>query len=152
MMRTSSGSRETGSAIPLVLLAADPGAFRELLAEEPRPRAYLLKGATADEMSAAIAAVAQGLVVVDPAVAAIAASSTLGRGATVPAGPSPLTAREQSVLELVANGLPNKTIAMQLGISEHTVKFHVGAILGKLGAASRTEAVTLAVRQGLLPL
>jgi DNA-binding NarL/FixJ family response regulator len=54
------------------------------------------------------------------------------------------------VLRLVANGLPNKTIAHQLDISEHTVKFHVGSILTKLDAASRTEAVTLATRRGLL--
>jgi DNA-binding NarL/FixJ family response regulator len=52
----------------------------------------------------------------------------------------------------MAQGLPNKTIAYRLAISEHTVKFHVGAILAKLGAASRTEAVTLAARQGLLML
>jgi DNA-binding NarL/FixJ family response regulator len=74
------------------------------------------------------------------------------RGDAAPAPLSPLTAREQDVLGLVALGLPNKTIARRLNISEHTVKFHVGAILGKLGAASRTEAVTLAVRSGLLPL
>jgi DNA-binding NarL/FixJ family response regulator len=56
------------------------------------------------------------------------------------------------VLALMAQGLPNKTIAYRLAISEHTVKFHVGAILAKLGAASRTEAVTLSARQGLLML
>ena len=54
-----------------------------------------------------------------------------------------LTARESEVLLLVAEGLPNKAIARELGISEHTAKFHVGSLLGKLGAASRTEAVTL---------
>ena len=54
-----------------------------------------------------------------------------------------LTAREREVLQLVALGLPNKTIAGRLGISEHTVKFHVAAILAKLGAGSRTEAVHL---------
>jgi DNA-binding NarL/FixJ family response regulator len=51
---------------------------------------------------------------------------------------------------LVAAGLPNKTIARELGISEHTAKFHVGSLLAKLGAASRTEAVTIATRRGLL--
>jgi DNA-binding NarL/FixJ family response regulator len=56
------------------------------------------------------------------------------------------------VLQLLAEGLPNKTIAYRLGISEHTVKFHVNAILGKLGAQSRTEAVVRATRLGLILL
>ena len=61
-----------------------------------------------------------------------------------------MTTRELAVLRLVAEGLPNKTIAVRLGISEHTVKFHVNAILGKLGVASRTEAVVRATRLGLI--
>ena len=63
-----------------------------------------------------------------------------------------LTSREREVLLLVAEGLPNKAIARELGISEHTAKFHVGSLHGKLGAASRTEAVTLATRRGILPV
>jgi DNA-binding NarL/FixJ family response regulator len=63
-----------------------------------------------------------------------------------------LTSRELEVLRLMAEGLPNKTIALRLGISEHTVKFHVNAILGKLGVASRTEAVVRATRLGLILL
>ncbi len=63
-----------------------------------------------------------------------------------------LTPRELEVLGLIGDGLPNKTIAGRLDISEHTVKFHVNAILGKLGAQSRTEAVTLATRMGLITL
>jgi DNA-binding NarL/FixJ family response regulator len=69
-----------------------------------------------------------------------------------PADVEPLTARERAVLELLAEGLPNKAIAMRLGISDQTVKFHVAAIAGKLGAANRTEAVRLAVRRGLITL
>jgi DNA-binding NarL/FixJ family response regulator len=64
----------------------------------------------------------------------------------------PLTARETEVLALVAEGLSNKTIADQLGISDQTVKFHVASIAGKLGAANRTEAVRRAVRRGLIVL
>ena len=64
----------------------------------------------------------------------------------------PLTAREREVLQLVAEGIPNKQIAQRLRISEHTVKFHVSAIMAKLNAASRTEAVTTAARRGLLLL
>jgi DNA-binding NarL/FixJ family response regulator len=63
-----------------------------------------------------------------------------------------LTAREIDVLELVAEGLPNKAIAARLGISDQTVKFHVASIAGKLGAANRTDAVRRAVRRGLITL
>ena len=61
-----------------------------------------------------------------------------------------LTAREVEVLELLAEGLSNKAIGHRLGISDQTVKFHVGSISGKLGARNRTEAVRLAVRGGLI--
>jgi DNA-binding NarL/FixJ family response regulator len=64
----------------------------------------------------------------------------------------PLTAREVEVLELLAEGLPNKAIAARLGISDQTVKFHVASISGKLGAANRTDAVRRAVRRGLITL
>jgi DNA-binding NarL/FixJ family response regulator len=63
-----------------------------------------------------------------------------------------LTPRELEVLQLLAEGLPNKTIARQLSISEHTVKFHLNAIMSKLGAQSRTEAVVRATRLGLIIL
>ncbi len=64
----------------------------------------------------------------------------------------PLTRREIEVLELVAEGLPNKAIAARLSISDQTVKFHVSSICGKLGAANRTEAVRRALRRGLVTL
>lgn len=64
----------------------------------------------------------------------------------------PLTSREVQVLELLAEGLPNKAIAARLGISDQTVKFHVSAISGKLGAANRTDAVRRAARRGLITL
>ena len=63
-----------------------------------------------------------------------------------------LTPRESQVLGLVADGLPNKAIAAVLGVSDETVKFHLGAIFGKLGASNRTDAVRLALRRGLVPL
>ena len=66
--------------------------------------------------------------------------------------PEPLTAREREVLALLAEGLPNKGIAAALHISDQTVKFHVAAIIGKLGASNRTDAVRRAVRQGLVTL
>jgi DNA-binding NarL/FixJ family response regulator len=64
----------------------------------------------------------------------------------------PLTKRETQVLELMAEGLPNKAIAAELAISDQTVKFHVSSIAGKLGAANRTDAVRRAVRRGLIAL
>src|SRR6476660_148311 len=64
----------------------------------------------------------------------------------------PLTPREVQVLELLAEGLPNKAIAQRLRISDQTVKFHVSSISGKLGAANRTDAVRRAVRRGLITL
>lgn len=63
-----------------------------------------------------------------------------------------LTPRELQVLEMVAEGLPNKTIAERIGISDQTVKFHIASISGKLGAANRTDAVRRAVRRGLIAL
>jgi DNA-binding NarL/FixJ family response regulator len=63
-----------------------------------------------------------------------------------------LTARETQVLELVADGLPNKLIASALGVSDETVKFHLGSIFGKLGASNRTDAVRRALRRHLIPL
>jgi DNA-binding NarL/FixJ family response regulator len=70
----------------------------------------------------------------------------------VPVVDEPLTHREIQVLELLAEGLPNKAIAARLGISDQTVKFHVASISGKLGAANRTDAVRRAVRRGLITL
>jgi DNA-binding NarL/FixJ family response regulator len=63
-----------------------------------------------------------------------------------------LTARESEVLRLVSMGLGNKEIANRLGISEHTAKFHISSILSKLNAGSRTEAVSLGIRKGLIPI
>ena len=78
----------------------------------------------------------------------------IAAGAPQPAAETatPLTAREREVLRMLADGAANKTIAWKLGISEHTVKFHVAQILAKLNAGTRTEAVTLGIRQGLILL
>jgi DNA-binding NarL/FixJ family response regulator len=72
------------------------------------------------------------------------------RNDRVEAGSEPLTPRELEVIELLADGLSNKTIAARLGISDQTVKFHVAAICGKLGAANRTDAVRRAIRRGIV--
>jgi len=99
-------------------------------------------------LAAAVRAVAEGLVVLDGA----SAETLLRPRAEPDALAEALTTREQEVLQLVAEGLSNKRIAARLGISEHTAKFHVNAILGKLGAQTRAEAVAQAVRLGLLLL
>lgn len=135
-----------------VLLLDGPDAYQPPDAELARPWAALLRDATADEILAALRAVTRGLVVLDPAIARV----SLVRAPTPvryldELGES-LTERETEVLQLLALGLPNKTIATRLGISEHTAKFHVGSIMAKLGAQSRTEAVALAARRGLLVL
>ena len=80
------------------------------------------------------------------------ASMQLGEDRLLDSLPEPLTARERQVLALLAEGLPNKRIASALDISDQTVKFHVAAIIGKLGASNRTDAVRRAVRRGLVTL
>ena len=116
----------------------------------------LPRDASAEEIIAAVMAVANGLTALDRRLA-LEALSGLTRGRMDAAEPvngleEPLTAREREVLQLLAQGIPNKQIAQRLSISEHTVKFHVSAIMTKLGASSRTEAVTTAARRGLLLL
>jgi DNA-binding NarL/FixJ family response regulator len=117
------------------------------------PRGYLMHDATGDELIAAVRAVARGLSVFDPALL----PSTRRSQHALEHDPARLaedllTPREVEVLHLLAAGLPNKIIALRLGVSEHTAKFHVSSVLSKLGAASRTEAVTTAARRGILLL
>jgi NarL family two-component system response regulator YdfI len=115
-------------------------------------RALLPSDISSDQLVAALAAVSAGLIIMHPVeVDAIfpaveRASHPLAELA------EPLTPRESEVLQMLASGLANKEIAARLTISEHTVKFHVASILGKLGAGSRTEAVSLGIRRGLVLL
>jgi DNA-binding NarL/FixJ family response regulator len=113
-------------------------------------RAILPADASAAEIFAALEAVAAGLAVIDPR----DLEGMLTAATPQPAAPSagPLTARELEVLRMLADGAANKTIAWKLGISEHTVKFHVAQILSKLNAGTRTEAVTVGIRKGLILL
>jgi DNA-binding NarL/FixJ family response regulator len=119
-------------------------------------RALLPGDATAREITAAVEAAAAGLVALHPAgierLLADLGPSSLAAELSPEALTETLTAREVEVLNMLAEGLSNKAIAARLGISEHTVKFHLGAIFGKLGAASRVEAVTMGIRQGLVML
>ena len=99
------------------------------------------------ELEAAIRAVAVGLNVTHPALAERTTHAGTGRSSQ---DGSVLTPREIEVLRMLAAGLPNKAIARRLGVSAHTVKFHVGSIMSKLHASSRTEAVTDGIRRGLI--
>ena len=120
---------------------------RIISAVQAGARGYLLKGAPSDELFSAIRIVAQGGSTLQPVVAAKLMERMTG-ALPVPAGT--LTEREQEVLALLAQGLQNKEIAGLLVISERTVKFHVSAILSKLGAGNRTEAVHMARQRGLV--
>jgi two-component system, NarL family, nitrate/nitrite response regulator NarL len=132
---------------PILLLGAHPGSDGPGLRRGPA--GYLPPDADGPTLAAAARALAMGLSVVDPSLFGVADLPVAG---PLPAEGEALTPREREVLELVAVGLPNKAIARELGISEHTAKFHVGSLLGKLGASSRTEAVTIATRRGLLTI
>ncbi|NJM07476.1 response regulator transcription factor [Candidatus Gracilibacteria bacterium] len=104
--------------------------------------------ASADELRAAVIAAAQGMIVIPHALAERLFNPRALQDEAIDA----LTPREREVLDLIGQGLPNKLIAAKLQISEHTVKFHISSIFSKLGAASRTEAVSLGARQGLITL
>jgi DNA-binding NarL/FixJ family response regulator len=134
---------------PIVLLVDEPAAAWTAMARRAGVRAVLGLDAAPEQISAAIAATTAGLLTLHPdALRARAASS---RSAAV-AEDRALTARQREILEMMAAGLSNRVIAARLGISAYTVKFHVAAILDALGARTRTEAVTLGVRHGLIAL
>lgn len=136
---------ETGT--PIVALIPDETYVLET--RSAGARGLLPRESSAERLVAALTAVAHGLVVLDPSLATAVLEN---RDPSSPSLVEELTPRELEVLGLLAEGLPNKAIARRLGISDHTVKFHVNAVLGKLGAQSRTEAVVRATRLGLILL
>ncbi|OKH25547.1 helix-turn-helix transcriptional regulator [Hydrococcus rivularis NIES-593] len=122
----------------------------EILSTEVR--AVLPRTATPEEILATVAAAA-GPIVLHPNLVESWLNVNPFRTQALPAEPTEaLTQREVEVLQILAQGLGNKAIASRLSISEHTVKFHIGSISAKLNATSRTEAVTLGLRQGLIML
>jgi DNA-binding NarL/FixJ family response regulator len=131
---------------PILALAADETVASAALAAAAR--AALPRDAPPERVAAAVRATLEGLIVVDPSLAAVLQRPPTGLEPPV----ETLTARESEVLQLLAQGLTNRAVAERLGISEHTAKFHVNAILGKLGAQGRTDAVVRAARLGLIVL
>jgi len=114
-------------------------------------RAILARESDADDIVAAIYAAYRGQVLLS-AEAAQNLAAVFGDQQEDSAMLEEITAREAEVLRMLAEGLANKDIARRLSISEHTVKFHISSILEKLGAATRTEAVMLGIRRGLIPI
>ena len=110
-------------------------------------RGLVLRDAGPERISSALAALHQGLTVLDPAL-----STAIPGTRNLPSEAVQLTPRELEALRLLADGLTNKAMADRMGISENTVKFHVNGVLGKLNAQSRTEAVAQAARMGLILL
>jgi len=142
--------RERGARVRVIVFTVFDTDERIIAAVEAGAAGYLLKGAPRADVFSAVRIVAAGGSLLAP----LATSAVLRRvrgEATSSAKPS-LTTREQGVLELLARGLGNKQIAAQLGITERTVKFHVGSVFTKLGATNRTEAVTKAAHAGLVEL
>jgi DNA-binding NarL/FixJ family response regulator len=136
-----------------VLLLTDRPEEAQALARSASVWGVLPLGVSEEEFLAAIHALGEGLWVGSPALVRDllkqpARQTLAGNGAVI----ETVTEREMEVLQLIARGLPNKQIALALGISDHTVKFHLSALYAKLGATNRTEAVHIGTQQGLIVL
>ena len=129
-----------------VVLLDDPTLAAETLANGAR--GILMRDASPQRIRAALIAASEGIIVIDDALAGAVLQQSRPAMDLI----EPLTARELEVMQLLASGQTNKEIAQRLGVTEHTVKFHVNSILGKLGVATRTEAVVHAARLGIVML
>lgn len=138
---------ELPTNVPVVALLKEVSQATE--AWKAGARGLLLGSTDSDSLSAALVAAAHGLAVMEPQ---LPLELTQLDNSPQDTPLDNLTAREMEVLQLLAEGLPNKIIASRLNITDHTVKFHVNAIMTKLGVQSRTEAVVRATRLGLIIL
>lgn len=138
--------RQHAPDVRVIVFTAFDTDERIIKAVQAGAKGYLLKGAPRAELFEAVRVVAAGGSLLQPVVA-----SKLMRHMSEPAADS-LTEREMDVLRLMAKGMPNKEIAAALVVTERTVKFHISAILSKLGAGNRTEAVRIGVQRGLVRL
>ena len=148
LLHTSTGltTRNDGDSISSagILILNDDQLNLQEMRRLTRVWGILPTDSSAEELTAAIHALSQGLIVGTPALLFESESEPLERG--------PLTDRESEVIDLLAKGLANKQIAAALGISEHTVKFHVSSIYTKLNVTNRTEAVRAGLRGGWIAL
>jgi DNA-binding NarL/FixJ family response regulator len=151
VLRTILASSE--NQVALLLLTDNPQAARGLSGLPTRAWGVLPIDATIEELQAAVRALHEGLLVGAPALLGPSLSRTLVAETDNPDAPiEPLTERENQVLQLLARGLANKQIAITLGISEHTAKFHISSIYTKLGVTNRTAAVRVGIQQGIISL
>jgi DNA-binding NarL/FixJ family response regulator len=152
----NSSLEEIFSDTPTVLLSGTLSAAITRSASRLKIRSVLPLVITTHQLVAAIAATVAGFAVTLPRPASPAGDAIHGirpeLGNLAQLSPEHLTAREVEVLRLVALGQGNKEVAAQLNISEHTVKFHVSSVLAKLGAQSRTEAVTIGILRGVVAI
>jgi two-component system, NarL family, response regulator YdfI len=141
----------SGTVIVLLTEVSDARSISHLL--RSGVRAILSRESDPDDVLSAIYAAYDGLVLLSTptaeSLAAVYGNQPLGVEDELS---EEITSRETEVLRMLAEGLVNKDIAARLSISEHTVKFHISSILDKLGASTRTEAVTLGIRRGLIPI
>ena len=137
----------------ILVLTDDVDSVRTLVNSNVRTWGVLSAETTADELVAGVLAVGEGLGVGAPGlVAELMRFPRSGESSSEDSLLEPLTAREKEVLQLMAQGLANKQIALSLSISEHTVKFHLSSLYAKLGISSRTEAVRRGIELGLISL
>ena len=134
----------------VVLLADQPDQAQVAQALRNGVRAVLPREISTQQLQAALRAVTAGLIVVHPDEVVTLLPTLTSSATEIAPLAEPLTKREREVLQMLAAGLGNKEIAARLAISDHTAKFHVASILGKLGASTRTEAVAIAIRHGLI--
>ncbi len=141
---------DLASDLPMIVFADHLSRSSSAVLLRSGVRAVLADDISPHTLLCALQAVTSGLVVVQPENIESITRASAQELRQMDEQSEPLTRREREVLEMLAAGRGNKEIAARLAISAHTVKFHVASILGKLGAESRTEAVSLAIRQGLV--
>ena len=144
---------ESKAAFAILFLTDDVESVRGVLNSNARAWGVLSPDASEDELVAAVRAVGEGLWVGAPSlVKSLIRLSGQRESSGAESLIEPLTAREKEVIQLMAQGLANKQIALSLGISEHTVKFHLSSLYAKLGISSRTEAIRRGIELGLISL
>jgi two-component system, NarL family, response regulator YdfI len=143
---------DLAAEVPVIVLAASSRPQWSAEALRAGVRALLPSDVSTDQLSTALQAVTAGLLVLHPSDVDVLLPAATPASEPLTELAEPLTRREREVLQMLASGLSNKEIAARLNISDHTAKFHVASIFGKLGATTRTEAVTAGIRRGLVLL